>query len=47
MEMEKDGWEEEEEEEGWAGHGRRPESDQRDVVGRWEKQKCRWKEVDK
>ncbi len=43
MEMEQVGWKEEVEVEvGWAGHGRRPESEQGDVVGRWEKQTCRW-----
>lgn len=46
MEMEEVGREEEEEEE-QAGHGRRTESDQGDVEGRWEKQECRWREVDK
>lgn len=45
MEMEKVAWEEEEEEDGWAE--RRPESDQGDVEGRWEKQTCRWREAGK
>lgn len=40
--MERVWMEEEEVEVGWAGHGRRPESCQVDVVGRWEKQGCRW-----
>lgn len=47
MEMEKVGWKEEEEEEGWVGDGRRPESDEGDAAGRWEKQKCRRREVDR
>lgn len=46
--MKKVGWkEEEEEEEGRAGDGRRPESDPGVVVGRWEKQECKWREVDR
>lgn len=45
MEMEKAEWEEEEEEE-WARHGGRLESDQGGVVERWDQQKCRWGEVD-
>ncbi|TNN68431.1 hypothetical protein EYF80_021352 [Liparis tanakae] len=42
--MEKVVWEEEKE--GWAGHGRRPESDQGDVAGRWQMEKSRWRKVD-
>lgn len=44
MEMEKGGWGEEE---GWAAHGRGYESGQWDAVGREEKQKHRWREVDR
>lgn len=36
-----------EEQEGWAEQGRRPVSNQGDVLGRWEELKCRWREVDK
>lgn len=37
---------EEEEEEGRAGDGRRPESNPGVVVGRWEMQECKWREVE-
>lgn len=46
MEMGKVEWEQEQGDKRWAGPGR-PESDDGDVLGRWEKQKYRWREVDK